>query len=134
MPHRQALLRAKRLQCRRTQAGSALMAETRPSAGHVKPRCGSRAGFTYVDLCVLILLVILLAAYVILGSGRIHEFPWRIKCGSNLRQIGQAMMLYANENGGHYPRARYDPADAGVRAYTGANAAAPFAADGPQAN
>ena len=27
----------------------------------------------------------------------------RVKCGSNLRQIGQAIMLYANENQGRYP-------------------------------
>jgi prepilin-type processing-associated H-X9-DG protein len=27
----------------------------------------------------------------------------RVKCGSNLRQIGQAMLLYANEHGGQYP-------------------------------
>jgi prepilin-type processing-associated H-X9-DG protein len=97
-------------------------------------RAISRRGFTYVDLCVCIVLVILLVAYVILGSERTHEFQWRVKCGSNMRQIGQALMLYANENGGHYPRARYDPADAAVRAYTGANAPAPFAPDGPQAN
>ena len=27
----------------------------------------------------------------------------QIRCASNLRQIGQAMLLYANENGGQYP-------------------------------
>ena len=27
----------------------------------------------------------------------------RVKCGSNLRQIGQAISLYANENQGRYP-------------------------------
>jgi hypothetical protein len=93
-----------------------------------------RHGYTFVDLCVAIALFILLVAFVILGSGRIHESTWRTKCGSNLRQIAQAMMLYANENGGHYPRARYDPADSAVRAYTGVDAPAPFAAGGPQAN
>src|SRR5207253_10913636 len=29
--------------------------------------------------------------------------PAWLKCNSNLRQIGQGMMLYANENGGRYP-------------------------------
>jgi prepilin-type processing-associated H-X9-DG protein len=37
--------------------------------------------------------------------------PWRfsscssprVSCGSNLRQLGQAMILYANENGGRFP-------------------------------
>jgi prepilin-type processing-associated H-X9-DG protein len=34
---------------------------------------------------------------------RARETANRVKCGSNLRQIGQAMLLYANENRGAYP-------------------------------
>jgi prepilin-type processing-associated H-X9-DG protein len=34
---------------------------------------------------------------------RARETANRVKCASNLRQIGQAMLLYANENGGAYP-------------------------------
>ncbi len=36
----------------------------------------------------------------------------RKKCASNLRQIGQAIMLYANENRGAYPRTIFKPAQA----------------------
>jgi prepilin-type processing-associated H-X9-DG protein len=35
--------------------------------------------------------------------GRARETANRVKCASNLRQIGIAILLYANENHGHYP-------------------------------
>jgi len=38
------------------------------------------------------------------------ESASREKCGNNLRQIGQAILLYANENKGKYPRTFYKPA------------------------
>jgi prepilin-type processing-associated H-X9-DG protein len=34
---------------------------------------------------------------------RSRETANRVKCGSNLRQIGQAIFLYAQDNGGQYP-------------------------------
>jgi prepilin-type processing-associated H-X9-DG protein len=34
---------------------------------------------------------------------RARETANRVKCGSNMRQIGQGIMLYANENKGKYP-------------------------------
>jgi prepilin-type processing-associated H-X9-DG protein len=37
----------------------------------------------------------------------------RVKCASNLRQIGQAILLYSNENNGAYPRTGYDSANPG---------------------
>jgi prepilin-type processing-associated H-X9-DG protein len=38
---------------------------------------------------------------LIVEAGR--ETANRVKCASNLRQIGQAIQLYANDHGGHYP-------------------------------
>lgn len=35
--------------------------------------------------------------------GGVREGANRVKCASNLRQIGQAIVLYANENQGRYP-------------------------------
>ena len=35
---------------------------------------------------------------------RSRETANRVKCASNLRQIGQAILLYAHDNGGHYPQ------------------------------
>ena len=55
---------------------------------------------------VIASLVIPLLAYSILTMPSLHFSPSvanRVKCGSNLRQIGQAIMLYANEHQGRYP-------------------------------
>lgn len=52
------------------------------------------AGFFFSALLISILLPSL---------NRAREQANRIKCASNLRQIGQGMMLYANDNKGRYP-------------------------------
>ncbi len=94
----------------------------------------SRQGFTHIDLYISIVLTILFLTFLLLGTVRTRGRGYNITCGSNLRQIGQAMQLYANENGGNLARTLYDPADPNVRAYTGVSARNPFAADGPQPN
>jgi hypothetical protein len=58
----------------------------------------------------------------------------RTKCGSNLRQIGQAMMLYANENHGEYPRTRWDSSKPQPTHYTNWATADPFSISGPVPN
>ena len=59
--------------------------------------------------------------------------PSRRKCGSNLRQIGQAIALYANENHGDYPRTVYVPGAAPTQG-TNPSAANPFGPGGPLPN
>src|SRR5439155_25125393 len=56
-------------------------------------------------------------------------------CASNLRQIGQALVSYCNENHGNYPRTHYVPG-APVSKGTGSAARDPFVAPpvGPAAN
>ena len=45
-----------------------------------------------------------LATSILLPSlNRSREIANRIKCASNERQIGQGMLLYANDHKGHYP-------------------------------
>src|SRR6185295_1712171 len=45
----------------------------------------------------------------------------------NLKQLGLAIMIYANENKGVFPRTRYDSAnEESVTAFTGASASNPF--------
>src|SRR3954468_14718695 len=60
------------------------------------------------DLVVAVVLVLLLSAYSVAQFNRVQETAMRVKCASNLRQIGQAMLLYANENRGAYPRTTTD--------------------------
>lgn len=93
-----------------------------------------RPAFTLIDLLVVLGLVVVLLAILLPTARRVRDYAWPIKCGSNLREIGQAMFEYANANRGAYPRTRYDPAQSTPVAYTGVNAAQPFAADGPKPN
>jgi prepilin-type processing-associated H-X9-DG protein len=69
----------------------------------------SSAKFSIFDLVVLSILIALFAGAAVVTADNQDSRANRVRCASNLRQIGQAMLLYANENRGAYPRATYDP-------------------------
>jgi prepilin-type N-terminal cleavage/methylation domain-containing protein/prepilin-type processing-associated H-X9-DG protein len=73
-----------------------------------------RKGFTLVELLVVIGIIALLISILLPSLNRARETANRVKCGSNMRQIGQAIQLYANENKGNYPRTIYT-VDTGAR-------------------
>jgi len=73
-------------------------------------RLSNRKGFTLVELLVVIGIIALLISILLPSLNRARETANRVKCGSNLRQVGQAILLYANENKGNYPRTTYTPA------------------------
>ena len=52
------------------------------------------------DVIVSIVLVLLLGTFTIGQVQMADEIANRVKCASNLRQIGQAILLYSNENRG----------------------------------
>jgi prepilin-type processing-associated H-X9-DG protein len=64
--------------------------------------------FTQVDLLVAVIVVLLLAGFAVSAVRALTEADLRKQCAANLRQIGQAVLLYANENKNAFPRTTFD--------------------------
>jgi prepilin-type N-terminal cleavage/methylation domain-containing protein len=92
-----------------------------------------RRAFTLVELLVVIGIIALLISILLPSLNKAREAANKVKCASNLRQIGEALLLYANDNHGAFPRTIYAgpssttliPSDSGLVA--AANMTDPFA-------
>lgn len=82
-----------------------------PKEGRTLHMRRSKKGFTLVELLVVIAIITLLIALLMPSLRKAREHAVAVQCMSNLRQIGQALVMYASDNNGHIPGPawEYDP-------------------------
>jgi len=68
-------------------------------------RRSAKAGFTLVELLIVIGVIALLISILLPALSRARESAVTLKCAANLRSIGQGLLAYAAENKGMLPPA-----------------------------
>lgn len=79
--------------------------KNRPSALAFRAR---KSGFTLIELLTVIAIIGILAAILIPVVGRVRESARSSQCTSQLREMGNAILLYTNDYNGRTPPSR-DP-------------------------
>ena len=98
-------------------------------------RVARSRGFAIADATAIVFCIAMVGGLSGGAIDRATEASRRVKCASNLRQIGQALLLYGNENKGAYPATRRNRNLGGDPVFFPSwNAADPMKDDGPEIN
>lgn len=73
-----------------------------------------KKAFTLIELLVVVAIIALLISILLPSLSRARELAKRAVCASNLRGLGQAMVIYANDNTEAYPAHAVNPTYAGT--------------------
>jgi len=66
-------------------------------------KSGKNIAFTLIELLVVIGIIAILVSFLMPALARAKESGKRISCVNNMRQLGLAVMMYADENEGQFP-------------------------------
>ena len=75
----------------------------------MKPKHAIRHGFTLIEILVVLAIIGLLAGLLFPVFSSARENARTTSCASNLKQIGQAVTLYLQDNGQRYPLSMQPP-------------------------
>jgi prepilin-type N-terminal cleavage/methylation domain-containing protein len=62
-----------------------------------------QAGFSLVELLVVMAIISILASLLLSAIPLVKGMTRKVQCASNLRQIGTAILVYAEDHGGNFP-------------------------------
>lgn len=77
--------------------------KTQAACAMGKRKDGQIAGFTLIEVLVVVAIIAVLAVMISIAAGKVRSMTERSVCASNLRQIGLAAQSYAQDNNGAYP-------------------------------
>jgi prepilin-type N-terminal cleavage/methylation domain-containing protein/prepilin-type processing-associated H-X9-DG protein len=63
------------------------------------------AGFTLIELLVVIAIIAILMGILMPALSKVRKQAWSVTCGSNLRQVGVAANVFAQDHDNKVPRA-----------------------------
>jgi prepilin-type N-terminal cleavage/methylation domain-containing protein len=82
-----------------------------PHHGSVDRRTTVRAGFTLLDVLVVIAVIAILLSLLAPSLSRVTESARRVVCGSNLHQAGLGLSMWVNDHNGYLPPVEFADQD-----------------------